>query len=204
MSAKVIIIFGLLLSLPSYAQGEKVVISEEKKGKRLVLLAENTTQDSLDVFFMVNAEGYRRSADKPVQKTIPPKTTVPMLTLIELRNVTSSYTYELIVNKMGKETEPTGTSEIVDIENAIRGKVVIFAMPGCSKCAELANGLTERRITYRLFNINTEPLMYRQFMTFIAPELQTQTRIEFPVIWNRDHTIFSFDVLETVLSKITQ
>ncbi|NNM09630.1 MAG: hypothetical protein HKO61_10680, partial [Flavobacteriaceae bacterium] len=54
------------------SQGLKVLIKEQKSGKRLVLVAENKTQDTLNVFLMVNAEGYRRSASKPVIKNIPP------------------------------------------------------------------------------------------------------------------------------------
>lgn len=204
MTSKVIIILCLLFSLPVLSQGEKVIISEKKKGKRLTLMAENKTSDTLSVFLMVTSEGYRRSADKPVLKDIPPQTTLPMITLIELRNVESSYTYELIVNNWEKRLEFAYDKEIVDIENAIRGKIVIFAMKGCEKCAALASQLIQKRIPYRMFDISKDPILYRQFMKFIEPELSNETRILFPVIWNRDHTIFGFEKLEQVVKELTE
>ncbi len=204
MISKVIIVFSMLFSLVLSAQTEKVVISEKKKGKRVVLMAENQTSDTLNVFLMVTSEGYRRSADKPVLKDIPPNSTIPMITLIELSNVPSSYTYELIVNDSESQLEFAYDKEIVDIENAIKGKLVIFAMKGCEKCAALANELTKKRVTYRMFNIQTDPILYRQFMKFIEPELTAETRIIFPVIWNRDHTIFGFDELEQVVGEIVE
>jgi len=187
--------------MPLFAQSEKVIISESKKGKRVVLHAENTTADTLNIFLMVQSEGYRRSADKPVLKDIPPHSKIPMITLIELRDVASSYTYDLIVNETENEIAFEYENEIVDIENVVKGKVVIFAMVGCEKCAQLASKLTEQRIAYRMFNIAEDPKLYRQFMKFVEKELTSETRIQFPVIWNRDHTIFGYEDLNGLIEQ---
>lgn len=71
MKQQVILFIALLSLCMTNAQQEQVLISEKKTGKRLVLMAENTTADTLNVFLMVFAEGYRRSADKPILKDIP-------------------------------------------------------------------------------------------------------------------------------------
>ena len=202
MITKVIIIFLCLCSSPLFAQGEQVVISEKKTGKRIVLRAENKTADTLNVFLMVQSEGYRRSADKPVLKNIPPNSIVPMITLIELANVPSSYSYELIVNDTKKPIELDYGKEIVDIQNAIKGKIVIFTLPNCQKCTLLSTALVNNKTTHLSFDIAKDPVLYRQFMKFIENELTAETRIQFPVIWNKDHTIFGYDNLETLIAEL--
>jgi len=115
--------------------------SEGKKtGKRIVLVAENLTQDTLNVFLMVNAQGYRKSASKPVIKNIPPKAQVPMITLIELANHEYMYTYDLIVNEQENNINLSFDSQIKDIQKNIEGKLVLFSTPDCEKCLALRLG----------------------------------------------------------------
>lgn len=198
MKSKVII-FLLSLSIgPVFAQEEAIVISEKKTGKRLVLMAENKTPDTLNVFLMVQSEGYRRSADKPVLKDIPPKTKLPMITLVELTNIPSSYTYELIVNEKEKAIELDYGKEVVDIENVLKGKIVLFTLPNCGPCEILAKKLQDNRVSFRAFNIAEDPVLYKQFMKFIENELTESTRIKFPVVWNKTHTIFGFDDVDEI------
>ena len=202
MIPKFIIIFIYLCSCQLFAQGEQVIISEKKTGKRIVLRAENKTADTLNVFLMIQSEGYRRSANKPVLKNIPPNSIVPMITLIELANVPSSYSYELIVNDTKKSVELDYGKEVVDIQNAIKGKIVIFTLSNCQKCTLLSTALVNSRTTHLSFDIAKDPVLYRQFMKFIENELTEQTRIQFPVIWNKDYTIFGYDDLETLIAEL--
>jgi glutaredoxin len=203
MISKVIIILLVLCYGPLFSQKGPVVISEKKTGKRIVLLAKNQTSDTLNVFFMVYSEGYRRSADKPVVTAIPPRTKVPMITLIELSNVPSKYTYELIVKDKNKP-EIAYEDEMVDIQNAVQGKLVIFTLARCQKCNALTSALTSNRTSHIVFDITREPALYRQFMKFVEDELNEQTRIQFPVIWNKDHTIFGYDDLTMVMNELQQ
>ena len=50
-----IILFTFSVSSFLYSQNKetRVLISEKKTGKRIVLFAENTTKDTLNIFFMV-------------------------------------------------------------------------------------------------------------------------------------------------------
>lgn len=186
------------------SQNDLVVISEEKKGKRVVLFAENKTADTLNVFLMVHAEGYRRSADKPVLIDLAPRSKIPVITLIELRNVPSSYTYELIINERRMEIEMLPEKEVIDIENALRGKLVIFTMNDCEKCELLTTLLSSERIAYSEFSIHQDASIYKQFMKFVENELTSKTRIRFPVIWNKDQTLFGYDDLEKLMHKLAK
>ncbi|MEZ4859043.1 MAG: hypothetical protein R2781_09555 [Flavobacteriaceae bacterium] len=203
MNYKVIIFFLLFTTYFGFAQSDKVVMSEKKSGKRIVLMAENKTSDTLNVFLMLTAQGYRRSADRPVVMNIPPLQKVPVMTLIEIDGQESRYTYNLIVNEnLDNSIEAIPEEEVVDIENVLKGKVVIFSKTECKKCDTLSAFLYEKQLNHRMFTIDEDPKLYRQFMNFIDKELQEGTQIRFPVIWNKTYTIFGYDNLEEVVQEI--
>jgi glutaredoxin len=184
------------------AQNLKVLIKEQKRGKRLVLIAENKTNDSLNVFLMVNAQGYRRSASKPVIKNIPPLSEVPMITLIELDGEKSQYTFELVVNEKASPMSFSYDEPERDIERVMKGKLVIFSAEGCGKCDKLSEELDDLRIQHRVFNIKEDAVLYGQFMSFIERKLTSETKIRFPVVWNRDDVIFGYESLEEILGLL--
>lgn len=199
MKVKILLLLFLTCTSNSVCQGLKVLISEEKKGKRVVLMAENKTEDTLNVFLMVNAEGYRRSASKPVIKNIAPLSTIPMITLVELEGVESRYTYDLVVNEKDYSVGVTYKKEQKDIERILKDKIVVFTADECEKCKALLDSLSANRIQHRSFNINEDATLYGQFMAFIERKLTAESRILFPVIWNKDDVIFGYDDLKRLL-----
>ncbi len=203
MTKKILFLAFLFATLTTYSQGLKVLVTEKKKGKRTILMAENKTTDTLNVFLMVKATGYRKSASKPVIKNIPPGKNLPMITLIEIVDEESHYTYDLIVNEEELDLNITHEKQVKDIRKNIQDRVVIFSTFGCDKCVALSKALTEKRIDHRVFDVQENPVMYRQFMAFIQSELTLETKIRFPVIWNKTYTIFGFEELKEILSKFT-
>jgi len=202
MIRKILIIIVIFNCQQLLSQGLKVLITEEKKGRRVELIAENKTTDTLNVFLVVNAEGYRRSASKPVIKDIPPLARVPMMTLIELDGVESQYTFEMVVNDKGSEINYSEEAPERDIERVIKGQLVIFSADDCSKCGLLSRILTEKRIQHRMFNITEDAVLYGQFMTYIERRLNGETKIVFPIIWNKDEVIFGYDKIEVILEQL--
>lgn len=205
MKHKVIIFILLFTTAFGYAQKEKVIVTEKKQGKRITLYAENTTKDTLSVFIMLTAQGYRRSADRPVVMNLPPKKKVNVMTLIEMEDQESSYTYNVIVNKKLDKVIPIDPEkEVADIETVIKGKIVIFSKTDCSKCETLSAFLYKEQLNHRVFHIEENPKVYRQFMNFIDNELKEDTQIRFPVIWNKTYTIFGYDELEEIVMEISK
>lgn len=202
MILKQLLLILVFISTKGFCQNLQVLISEEKTGNRTILYAENKTADTLNVFFMVNAEGYRKSASKPVIKNIAPGEKEPMATLIELKDEPSRYTYDLIINKSETDIHFTYDKQAKDIRKLIEGKLVIFSMEKCSKCLSLSNYLTEQRIAHRIFDITDDAILYNQFMQLIERELTNETRIRFPVIWNKNAVIFGFDTLEDITPQL--
>ncbi|MGV6828163.1 MAG: hypothetical protein ACWA45_02050 [Flavobacteriales bacterium] len=193
--------FGFSQSL-NPIDNEKIHISEKKTGKRVVIFAENTTLDTLNVFLMVTSKGYRRSASKPVIKDILPLSKVPMITLIELVDEPSSYTYKLIVNDEPLDLHIQYEKNIEDIENLINGKLVLFIEEECDKCSLLETMLTSQRTNFQSFDIHKDKRMYQQFMKFISKRFPQKTSIRLPLIWNKSEVFFGYDNLETILKVL--
>lgn len=195
-------IIFLFMSLPFIGQEERVLITEEKNGKRTVLFAENTSRDTLNVFLMINAEGYRRSASQPQLRDLPPNSRTPMITIIERADVPSHYTYELIVNEKKMPIKIARDKTTIDIESIITGKLVIFTEDGCEKCDLLNTVLISQRVQFRNFDIGEDPVLYEQFIAFVNKKFPSKTIMRLPVIWNKDHVIFGFDELSEIMTEI--
>lgn len=82
-----------------FSQEKEVYLVEEKQKKRTILYIQNDTDKSKSVFLKIKPIGYRKSAHRPIIKNIPSKSKVQILILIPLKDVTSSYTYDLVVNE---------------------------------------------------------------------------------------------------------
>ncbi|MCW5520281.1 glutaredoxin [Aureitalea sp. L0-47] len=204
MRYKLLLIILVLSAHSAWSQGLKVLIKEKKQGKRLELVAENKTQDTLNVFLMVNAKGYRRSASKPVIKNVPPLSEVPMITLIELSGVESMYTFDLVVNEKDSPMSFSYDSPERDIERVMIGKIVIFTAEACTKCTILSEKLDDKRIQHRIIDIHQDAMLYGQFMSFIERKLTSETKIKFPVIWDRDDVIFGYDELDDIVLRLSE
>lgn len=202
MKHKVIITFLLLFLTLSYGQNTAVLISEVKKGKRTQLFAENTSADTLNVFLMVDPTGYRRRAVEPVVKNIPPGRKLPMITLIELADEPSSYTYEMVVNRKAKAIDAVSQVEAPDIEKLLRNKLVVFTKQNCEACDRLMGSLKDQRIGHTAFGIEENSVIYRQFMQHISGQLTVETKIRFPIVWNRDQVLFGYENIAELLKLL--
>lgn len=200
-------IFTLLLifcTITLYAQETRVLISEEKKGKRITLYGENTTQDTLNVFFMVQSEGFRRSADRPTIKFINPGEKISLITMIELANVPSSYNYTLVVNEEENNKSITHEKPTIDIEKQVTGKLVLFIDEDCQKCEYLKTLLTNNRIKYQLFDIDGDPELFHQFNLFVKKKHPEVDAIRLPVIWNKNEMLLGFDDANDILNYLNE
>lgn len=201
MKQKILLVLTLLVTFTAICQDERVLISEKKSGKRIILSAENTTNATLNVFFMVISEGFRRSASKPMIKDLPPKSKTHMITLIELEE-NPTYTYELIINDQASPISISYENQTKDLRRIIDGKLVFFSEPGCEKCTLLENALRQRRIEHRNVNLKEDPKTKEQYLELLQnmhPDVQIQ---KLPTIWNRDHFIFGYVDLDEILKEL--
>ena len=197
-----VLVFSCVMTSVSQNMNSTIEIIEQKRGKLTDLYAQNKTEDTLNIFFLVHAKGYRKSASKPIIENIPPFSSIKLTTLIELSSEPSSYTYDLIINGDATDTSFDYEDLPKDIEKIINRKIVLFTGINCEKCSELITALNDNQIRYDLIDINEKPVYYRQFIAHIQSELTVDTRIRLPLIWNKDHVIFGYDFLDVVLEEL--
>lgn len=133
-----------------------VELIEDKQEKRWNLYAQNNTDEEQEAFLIVKGNGFRRSADRPVIKKIPPNGRVLMITLIPLQGVSPTYTkiftYETnlqsIEKRKGEERE-----EYVHIRPLRDDELTIFLEEDCEKCTLLVNFLNKNHIKYRRLDV---------------------------------------------------
>lgn len=198
----VFLVFSCVMVSVSQSMNSTIEIIEKKRGKLTDLYAQNKTEDSLNIFFLVHAKGYRKSASKPIITIIPPFSSILLTTLIELTSEPSSYTYDLVINGDATETSFDYEDLPKDIIKIINRKIVLFTGVNCEKCTELTTALDENKIRYDIIDINEKPVYYRQFIAHIQSELTVNTRIRLPLIWNKDYVIFGYDILDEVLDEL--
>ena len=192
------------LGFNAFAQDSRIVISEKKQGKRIVFMAENVTTDTLNVFFMVRSEGYRRSADRPTIQFINPGENKNLITLIELTDVPSSYDYTLVVNDADYSEDLSFKKGTIDIEKQIANKIVLFSEPSCEKCHLLHTELKVNRIDHQIFDISKDPKLYKQFVAFIDKKYPEIQAMRLPVIWNKDELLFGWNQLDEIIKKLKE
>jgi hypothetical protein len=99
MIYRVIILFTLLFFITPIQEPEGIKISVRNGHKKITYVAENITDEPLDLFFKVDCEGFRRRADRPIITTIPAKSKKNLVTLIPLKDADTTHSYVAIVTK---------------------------------------------------------------------------------------------------------
>ncbi len=97
---KYLFLFGILLTgFTTQQEPEGIKISVVPGHKKITYVAENITNESLDLFFKVECEGFRRRADRPIIIKIPPLSKKNLVTLIPLKDADTTHSYIAIVTK---------------------------------------------------------------------------------------------------------
>lgn len=168
----------------TFAQQNGVTIIEKKLPKRHLLYAKNEAGAPRSVFLKVDAKGYRRRADRPLIKVVPPKSEVLMLTLIPLRDTVSSYTYLHVVNTEQTDlgvirekvpVESLGVNEFIETRN------LIFTKDGCKKCDYLINILQQQRKKFREVKIKEKDWAYKYTLRYLDNRGQKLDTIALPM-----------------------
>ncbi|MDT0555109.1 glutaredoxin domain-containing protein [Patiriisocius hiemis] len=200
---KFIVLLLIIIPFKGFAQEEEVFIVEKKQGKRIVLSAKNTTNDSINIFLLVHAEGFRRSSSAPIIKNTPPNSTTYMTTLIEIEDTPSSYRYDLYLNAEKEPLVIDSEKKINDISSIIKDRIVLFVTKDCDKCIVLENLLKNNRVTFKAFDIYQDEALYKQFKKFVQKDPTQTITFKLPLIWNKSYAVYGYDNLESILEELT-
>ncbi len=181
-----LIVFFLGIVQTSQAQQKQngVSIVEKKDTKRHYIYAKNEADSPRSVFLKVSATGYRRRADRPTIKMVPPKSEVLMLTLIPLRDTISEYTYIFVANteaeNLGiiREKNPT---ESMGLNEFIESHDLIFTKSGNNKCDYLITALQEARKKFREVEIENKDWAFDYALQYLKNRGQKLDTIALPM-----------------------
>lgn len=111
---KLLVSVAFFISLvSSNQQPDGIEITVRTGHKKITYVAENVTDKDLDLFFKVNSEGFRRSADRPIITTIPAKSKKDLITLIPLKNADTTHSYMAVITKKEFNVDMRKTDTIV-------------------------------------------------------------------------------------------
>lgn len=178
----------IAFAVPVMAQ-KTVQISDTTVGKRITVFAQNTADTIVNIFFKIEAKGYRKSAERPVIVDLPPKRKIKVATLVKVNPEAADYRYVLVVNDT-KADDIHVTKDrdyIADITPLLKDRIVIFGHPNCDRCQVLIQRLTARKIPHKYFNIDQDALLYDQFSSFLDKIGQQSDTLRLPVVWNKNY-----------------
>ena len=144
-----------------------VKLTEKIKGKRYELYIENTDSISYDIFLKVDTEDFRRSSERPILKTIPPKSKQRVLTMVVLNGKEGKYTYTLIINEVAYALQFDKDFELLDtkLDEEIKSKTVeVYTQNDCSICPDAKRILTKNKIGYQEYNIDQDTTHYNKLI----------------------------------------
>ncbi len=186
-------LFYLLFPLLLIAQTPAVELIEDKQAKRWTLYAQNNTNIEQEAFLMVNGEGFRRSADRPIIKKIPPKSKVVMIILIPLKGATPSYTkiftFEEQLQTI-KKRKGEGQKEHVNLLPINPDQLTIFIENDCEKCTYLSNYLNRKRIKHRTLDIKKNSAVFDLMWSHLKDSVSGRELIKLPVLMHKEKMYF--------------
>ena len=169
MKNYILLLLLILFTIGANAQNDHkyVKLTEKIKGKRYELYIENTDSISYDIFLKVDTEDFRRSSERPILKTIPPKSKQRVLTMVILNGKEGKYTYTLIINEVAYALQFDKDFELLDtkLDEELKSKTVeIYTQNDCSICPDAKRILTKNKIGYKEYNIDQDTTHYNKLI----------------------------------------
>lgn len=169
MKNYILLLLLTLFTIGANAQNDHkyIKLTEKIKGKRYELYIENTDSISYDIFLKVDTEDFRRSSERPILKTIPPKSKQRVLTMVVLNGKEGKYTYTLVINEVAYALQFDKDFELLDtkIDETLTSKTVeIYTQNDCSICPDAKRILTKNKIGYQEYNIDQDTIHYNKLI----------------------------------------
>ncbi|WP_299150718.1 hypothetical protein [uncultured Dokdonia sp.] len=181
-----------------------VELIEEKQPKRWLLYAQNNTDQEQEAFLIVQGEGFRRSADRPVIKKIPPNEKVLMITLIPLRGATPTYTKIFNYNnKLQSISKRKGEDDeaYVNIRPIIANEFTVFTEDNCDKCEVLINYLNDNHLKYRTLVVSKHKKVADFMFQHLKSDGHDGSKVGLPVIMHKGKKNYDIEDIDAFISS---
>ena len=199
----------LFLSFTGYTQNDHqfVKLKEVKKGKRVSLYAENTDSISYDVFLKVETKDFRRSSNRPIIRTIAPKTKVKLLTLIQLANTDGKYNSMFVVNEVAYALEVDKDKEGLSfkLDKAIKDKkVILYTKDDCLICPDAKRILENNKISYTEYNIDKDSTNYLKIIKEFQDDKDNRRKNRIPMLKVENKVFNTIKSLDDFVAALRQ
>jgi len=203
------IILLLLVTLNCFSQNDHkyVKLTEQKKGKRVTLYAQNTDSIPYDIFLKVETKDFRRSSNRPVLRTIPPESKVKLLTLIQLTGSEGQYNSIFVVNEVAYKLEIFKDKEALEfkLDNAINNvKVDLFTKNDCSICPNAKTILNRNKIKFTEYNIDQDSTHYNNIIKAFKTKKGDNTLNHIPVLKVKDKVYNNIKTLKDFVEALKE
>lgn len=181
-----------------------VELIEEKQPKRWLLYAQNNTDQEQEAFLIVQGEGFRRSADRPVIKKIPPNEKVLMITLIPLRGATPTYTKIFNYNnKLQSISKRKGEDDeaYVNIRPIIASEFTVFTEDNCDKCEVLINYLNDNHLKYRTLVVSKHKKVADFMFKHLNSDGHNGGKVGLPVIMHKGKKSYDIEDIDAFINS---
>ncbi|ANH61618.1 hypothetical protein [Dokdonia donghaensis] len=181
-----------------------VELIEEKQPKRWLLYAQNNTDQEQEAFLIVQGEGFRRSADRPVIKKIPPNEKVLMITLIPLRGATPTYTKIFNYNnKLQSISKRKGEDDeaYVNIRPIIASEFTVFTEDNCDKCEVLINYLNDNHLKYRTLVVSKHKKVADFMFKHLKSDGHNGGKVGLPVIMHKGKKSYDIEDIDAFINS---
>ncbi|MFT6601079.1 MAG: glutaredoxin [Dokdonia donghaensis] len=181
-----------------------VELIEQKQPKRWLLYAQNNTDQEQEAFLIVQGEGFRRSADRPVIKKIPPNEKVLMITLIPLRGATPTYTkifnynnkLQFISKRKGEDDEA-----YVNIRPIKASEFTVFTKDNCDKCEVLINYLNDNHLKYRTLVVSKHKKVTDFMFKHLKGDGHNGGKVGLPVIMHKGKKSYDIKDIDAFINS---
>ena len=209
MKSSFLVTIILFLSVVVHAQNDHkfVKLKEVKKGKRVSLYAENTDSISYDVFLKVETKDFRRSSNRPIIRTIAPKTKVKLLTLIQLANTKGKYNSMFVVNEVAYALEVDKDRDGLNfkLDKAIKDKkVVLYTKDDCFICPDAKRILENNKISFTEYNIDKDSTNYIKIIKEFQNDRDNRRKNRIPMLKVENQVFNNIKTLDDFVSALRQ
>lgn len=187
-----LIIFCIFSTGYGQFEDDRVTLIEDVQPKRTIISVKNNTNSNLNVFLKIDGVGYRRSSDRPIIKDIPANAQVEMITLIPLKNETSSYTHLLVVNDKEKNltVEFEDDPELQDFVTLLDNDLVVFTKDECPRCDQMISLMQNEHTPFKVINIDDRKRYYDALYVLLKLENDEDYSVKLPIVRKRGEMIY--------------
>ncbi|WP_339661344.1 hypothetical protein [Croceibacter atlanticus] len=187
-----LIIFCIFSTGYGQFEDDRVTLIEDVQPKRTIISVKNNTNSNLNVFLKIDGVGYRRSSDRPIIKDIPANAQVEMITLIPLKNETSSYTHLLVVNDKEKNltVEFEDDPELQDFVTLLDNDLVVFKKDECPRCDQMISLMQNEHTPFKVINIDDRKRYYDALYVLLKLENEEDYSVKLPIVRKRGEMIY--------------